>query len=146
MSAKDSSILFFAYGLKMDEKRMMALDADCELMGTARLDGYRFEFTAQGHANLQADPESKGWGILWLVPARQMEALDAWAKSRGFERTVLFVISPAGPRVPATAFINLDGTTGSPDPAEWTEILAAARTAKLERSYLTHLKSLSPGS
>lgn len=138
---KASSILLFTYDAHMDLTAMREVDEDCEQMGLARADNQRLAFTSEGHAN--AKPEEGGvvWGVLWVAPASAMVTLDAWAKARGLERGVMFVVSPAGPRVPATAYFSLTAADGKPKREEVEAILQAARRAKIESRYLANLES-----
>ncbi len=142
MAAKSSSILFFAYGAHMATARMTALDPACEKMGLARADGQRLSFTADGYVNLLPQADARVWGVLWLVPAPRMADLDAWARSRGLRRSVMFVVSPAGPRVPATAYFDPSVASGAAAPGEVDAIVAAARDAKLDRAYVAEVETL----
>ncbi len=141
MSRRASSILLFTYDAHMDDAVMGGIDESCEQMGLARADGQRLCFTADGHANVKPEDGGVVWGVLWVVPATAMVLLDAWARARGLERGVMFIISPAGPRVPATTYFASNANEGDPKAEEVEAIVEAARRAKLDLRYLANLEA-----
>ncbi len=141
MSKRASSILLFTYDAHMDASVMGSIDDACEQMGLARADGQRLTFTAQGHANVKPEEGGVVWGVLWVVPATAMVLLDAWARDRGLQRNVMFIISPAGPRVPATTYFAPNAPEGDPKAEEVEALVAAARHAKLDSRYLANLET-----
>ncbi len=86
----------------------------CDLMGVSKAPDQRFTFNTQGFANLKPEPGANAWGTLCMVPADAMEGLDRQAAERGLQRGVIFVISPAGPRVPATVYSDAGAEDGKP--------------------------------
>lgn len=138
---KASSILLFTFDAHMDASAMSAVDEACEQMGLARADGYRLAFTPDGHANVKPEEGGVVWGVLWVVPATAMVMLDAWARNRGLERGVMFIVCPAGPRVPATAYFAPGAEAGDPKAEEVEAIVQAARRAKIEPRYLANLEA-----
>lgn len=131
--------LYFAFGALLDERKMIEIDARCEKMGLARADGQRLTFTAGGVANLKPDPESSTWGVLWLVPADKMADLNRWAQARGMKRGVVTVVSPAGPRVPSTAYFDRGAAEDAPDASEFTALLLEVVRLGMNKDYLTDL-------
>ena len=140
MGEKPSSILYFAYGADIDPREMRQIDERCESMGVARTEGQRLAFTPDGWANLGPEPGAVAWGILWLVPATHLAAMDAAAATRGFVRDVMFVVSPAGPRVPATTYRHPTASGGRPQPEAIAALVAGARAAKLDKAYIAELE------
>ena len=118
---------------------MIEMDHRCEKMGLARAIGQRLTFTEGGVANLKPDPESSTWGVLWLVPADKMAELDQWAQGRGMKRGVVSVVSPAGPRVPSTAYFDRGAAEGAPDTAELKALMVAVIKLGMNKDYLTDL-------
>ena len=133
--------LFLAFGPYVDPLIIAKLDPECESMGIARVEGHRLAFTPEGWSNLKPEPGSTVWGVMWLVPAGRMAELDAWARSRGFKRGVTFVVSPAGPRVPATAYFDLEASEGKPDAGELQKCVMGAGRSRLPKEYLAQLES-----
>ena len=131
--------LFFAFGALLAESRMKALDERCEMMGLAKADGQRLGFTSGGFPNIKPDPAAVTWGVMWLVPADKMKELDRWAEARGLQRGVVSVVSPAGPRVPSTAYFNRGGADGSPNKNELESMIAAAEQLRMGKAYQTEL-------
>lgn len=136
-----SGFLFFAYGDMASEARMEQIDPLSDLMGVSKAPDQRFTFNAQGFANLKPDPGSNTWGTLWMVPATAMESLDRQAAERGLQRGVVFVICPAGPRVPATAYFNPSADDGKPQSEELAGAIEAATHLKLDRRFRKELNN-----
>jgi hypothetical protein len=130
-----SGFLFFAYGEHMDAALMEQLHPDVDQLGLARADGQRFGFNAKGCANLKPESGSMAWGVLWFVPAKAQTTLDQWATERGLFRDIMMVVSPAGPRIPATAYFDRSAVGGVPASAGLDLILRAARAQRLDLSY-----------
>ena len=141
MSKKTSSILLFTYDSHMDPRVMEKLDENCELMGTARAEGQRIAFTASGAINLKPAEGETVWGTLWVVPATAMVVLDAWARANQLERGIMFIICPAGPRIPATAYFDPNAAEGEPRAEDVEAVVLAARRARLDARYLAGLEA-----
>ncbi|MCC5024286.1 MAG: hypothetical protein J6386_16510 [Candidatus Synoicihabitans palmerolidicus] len=127
--------------MHLDQARMHRMDAACEEMGVPRADGYRLGFTTAGWSNVRPEPGATVRGGLWVVPATCMEEMDTQAAARGQSRGVLFVSSPTGPRVPATAYFDASAAEGRPNGEELEHIIVAARTAKLDTVYQSELQA-----
>jgi len=138
-----SGFLFFAYGEMADEACMEKVDPLCELMGAAKAVDHRLAFTQNGDANLLPEPGASVGGTLWLVPASSMAAMDAAAETKGLSRGVVFIISPAGPKVPATVYFNPSAPEGKPTSEVLACTIAAAKTMGLDRRFQRELKTLS---
>jgi len=123
----------------LDEGKMAELDERCAVMGLARADGQRLTFTESGIANLKPDPEAVTWGVMWLVPAEKQAELDGWATARGLKRGVISVVSPAGPRVPSTAYFDRGAAEGVPAQAELQIVVTAAVRLRMNKLYQAEL-------
>ena len=134
-----SGFLFFAYGEMATEAYMSKVHPLADLMGNAKAADHRFTFTAGGHANMKAETGSRTWGTLWMVPAKALAELDALATSKGLSRRVVFVVSPAGPRVPATVYANDDAPDGKPSTEDLKAVEDAAESMKLDRRFRKEL-------
>lgn len=121
------------------ETFMSEIHALSDLMGNAKATDQRFGFTADGHANIKPETGSHTWGTLWMVPAKAMEQLDELAAAKGLQRSVVFVVSPAGPRVPATVYANPDAPEGKPSIDALTGAQMAAEAMKLDRRFRKEL-------
>ncbi|GAB5558555.1 MAG: hypothetical protein SynsKO_02020 [Synoicihabitans sp.] len=135
-----SGFLFFAYGEMASEAAMEKVDELCDLMGVAKVPDHKLSFTKEGFPNFKPEAGASVWGTLWMVPATSMDRLDALATARGLTRGVEFVISPAGPRVPATVYSRADAEDGKPDPILLRDALLAANELKLDRRYRKELE------
>jgi hypothetical protein len=76
-----------------------------------------------------------------MVPATAMEVLDRYAAERGLQRGVVFVISPAGPRVPATVYANPGAEEGKPRPDVLAGAIKVATNLKFDRRFRKELSN-----
>lgn len=95
---------YFAYGSNMDERQMRRSAPAAKLVGHARLDGYRMEFTVYserwegGAANIEPDPDGHVWGIVWDVTDDDLDRLDTYEGHPTFyRREGVTVETPEGP-------------------------------------------------
>lgn len=107
---EDHELLYFAYGSNMDERRMGERAPRARPVGPGRLDGYRLEFNLYstewegGVANLEPAPDGHVWGVLWEMPASELEALNAYHGHPTFFRREEVSVQGAPGRVIAYAF------------------------------------------
>ncbi|MEO5336215.1 MAG: gamma-glutamylcyclotransferase [Magnetospirillum sp. WYHS-4] len=76
--AVDDLMLYFAYGLNMDEAGMAGRCPGARLLGTALLAGHRFAITRLGVATVLADRRASVPGLLWHLTPADERALDAF--------------------------------------------------------------------
>src|SRR5213593_3383954 len=95
---------YFAYGSNMDARQMQRRVPGAQLIGTARLDGFRLVFNVYsrswqaGAANLELDPESHVYGVLWELPEAGIKDLDSFEGHPTFyRREDVIVDGPEGP-------------------------------------------------
>jgi len=139
-----SGFLFFAYGEMADQAHMEKINPLCDLMGPAKTVDHRLAFSPRGDANLLPEPSASAGGTLWMVPAAAMPAMDATAAAKGYTRGVIFIVSPAGPKVPATVYFDPSAAEGSPAPEILACTRAAAKVMNLDRRFQRELKNI-PG-
>jgi len=99
-------MLYFAYGSNMDPELMKQRVPDAWAVGPARLDEFGLTFSVYsnrwegGAANIQLDPESHVWGVLWEIPDEGAKELDAYqGHPVFFRREEVSVARPEGPVV-----------------------------------------------
>jgi hypothetical protein len=73
---------------------------------------------------------------MWLVPVARMAELDRWAKNRKLKRDVIFVVSAAGPLVPASAYFDAEAPDGKPNSRELKRTLKEAVRSHFPKEYL----------
>lgn len=110
-----------------------------DLMGNAKAVDRRFGFTEGGVPNIVPEIGAHTWGTLWMIPATAMEGMDRVAAAKGLERGVTPVISPAGPRVPATVYAKAHASPGKPTAAMLAAVMAAAEAMNLDRRFRREL-------
>ncbi|HEX9236553.1 MAG TPA: gamma-glutamylcyclotransferase family protein [Actinomycetota bacterium] len=99
-------LLYFAYGSNMDPNHMTSRVPSAQLVGPARLDGFRLEFNVYstewegGAANLELDQGSHVWGVLWEIPEEETPGLDAFqGHPTFFRREDVVAEGPEGPMI-----------------------------------------------
>jgi gamma-glutamylcyclotransferase (GGCT)/AIG2-like uncharacterized protein YtfP len=95
---------YFAYGSNMDARQMERRVPGANLIGPARLDGFRLVFNVYsrswqaGAANLELEPESHVHGVLWELPEDRIKDLDSFEGHPTFyRREDVIVGGPEGP-------------------------------------------------
>jgi gamma-glutamylcyclotransferase (GGCT)/AIG2-like uncharacterized protein YtfP len=137
-------VLYFAYGANLRREAFRQLCPGADWLGVARLEGHRFVIAWHGYASAQPDPESTVWGVLWLVPAARLPALDDFeAVGAGwYERVTRRVVTPAGPRVETMLYLAPRPDLGAPHSGYLDEVLAGAKENKLPAAYVSQLARL----
>ena len=79
-----------------------------------------------------------------MVPAKAMVELDELATAKGLQRGVVYVVSPAGPRVPATVYANGEAPEGKPSFECLVAAQQAAESMKLDRRFRKELAGWKP--
>ena len=138
-------MLYFAYGADMRRDAFVQRCPGADWLGLARLEDHRFVIGPRGLANVQTRKGEITWGVLWLVPAEALPALDALAGvGEGLcERTTRRIISPAGPRTEAMLYLMEQAGEGVASADYLAEVLKGARESKLPATYLTELETWS---
>jgi gamma-glutamylcyclotransferase (GGCT)/AIG2-like uncharacterized protein YtfP len=128
--------LYFAYGSNMDARHMTERVSEARVVGPARLGGFRIAFSVYstewkgGAANLELDPDSHVWGVLWDVPEGQTAGLDAFQGHPTFFRKEDVVVDgPEGPAIAWTYRVaHQEGSYVRPTDAYVQLLHAAIRT------------------
>ena len=67
---------YFAYGMNTNLDSMSSRCPNAELIGAAKLDGYRFVF--RRHADVELSYNDTVDGVLWLIDQHDLDSLDAF--------------------------------------------------------------------
>lgn len=70
--------LYFAYGSNIDTDQMDRRWPDCNLIGTAKIEGYRFDIDAVGFATIVRDESQVVYGVLWEISDNDLYRLDRY--------------------------------------------------------------------
>lgn len=133
-------LLYFAYDQWMDEALLLESFPGSELFGAARLPGYAPGFDERGDFVLTPKPDGVTWGLLWMVPAVSMEALD---RVNAAPRDTLRIISPAGPALQALCYHRGGGEARrAPRLSDWPLMMKAGRARRFPNDYLRTLETL----
>lgn len=137
-------VLYFAYGANLRRKAFTELCPGSEVLGVARLPDHRIIIADHGYATVVPSPGDLVWGLLWMVPAATLPALDAFEElDRGlYTRTSSRVLTPGGPAVEAMFYITPGAQPGMPVPGYLEQVLGGAYENELPASYLAALARL----
>ncbi len=143
-STPGGQFLYFAYGMNMRRDAFRQLCPGADWLGVARLEAHRPVIAWHGYASALPNAASTVWGVLWLVPAARLPALDAFEQvADGFyARLTRRVVTPAGPRVETMLYLAPRADLGTPSAPYLAEVLAGARENKLPAAYLRQLARL----
>jgi gamma-glutamylcyclotransferase (GGCT)/AIG2-like uncharacterized protein YtfP len=103
---RSAMLPYFAYGSNMDARQMQQRLPGAELIGPARLEGFRLAFTVfsrswqAGAANLELDPDGRVYGVLWELPEDGVKQLDSFEGHPTFYRREEVIVEAAeGPTI-----------------------------------------------
>lgn len=75
---KQGKHFYFAYGSNIDMDQMDRRCPDCNLIETAKLEGYRFDIDAVGFATIVRDESQVVYGVLWEISDNDLYRLDRY--------------------------------------------------------------------
>ena len=123
---------YFAYGSNMDLGQMRERCPDSEFVGIAVLEGYRFVYdgysrTRQGAvANIEEDPASRVYGVLFLISEEDEQALDRYeGYPRAYDKKRVRVKDAEGREYEALVYWREPREEGMPS-EEYEEIIVSA--------------------
>jgi hypothetical protein len=134
--------LYFAYGSNMDESQMAHRCPTAQLVGKARLSGYKFIINDRGVASIIRSADNFVDGILWSVFPDDEEALDRYegiSSNVYFKTEITAESSQTGGQSSAMAYIASDDSLGHPYPGYLEKILKAAERFKFDSNYRMEL-------
>jgi gamma-glutamylcyclotransferase (GGCT)/AIG2-like uncharacterized protein YtfP len=136
---------YFAYGSNMSVALMRRRCRGAELVGAARLDGWRYIVTRDGYGSIVPAAGSTVHGVLWRITPRDLAALNAFESidSGLYVRRVLAVRCRAR-RTPALTYVSPNRVAGRPRPGYQALIVAAARAWKFPDAYVRSLARWGP--
>lgn len=137
-------LLYFAYDHRMDESTLARIAPGTELFGPSRLPEHALILGKTGDPEPVARAGEVVWGILWLVPAEHLDALDRdhGVQEGRRERTTVRILSPAGPPAQVICYrAKQSGATSGTD-ADWALIQGAAKRQRLPDDYRRRLAQL----
>jgi len=132
----------------MRREAFQKLCPGADWLGIARLEGHRVVIAWHGYATVQPHPATTVWGVLWLVPAARLPALDDYegVNAGHYVRTTARVVTPAGPRVETMFYLAPRPDLGVPAAGYLAEVLAGAKENQLPAAHLKQLAQLAADS
>ncbi len=136
--------LHFAYGSNMDPAAMTRRCPRAQLLGPARLAGWRFALMPSGYATIIPDRRHSVHGALWEIAVADMAALDRYEQiERGlYVKRILRALRPPAGAVQALAYIGARPELGAAPRHYLEEIINAARALAPPTAYLLYLDAL----
>ena len=139
------AIWYFAYGSNMDQGKMETTILRVPPQAyVARLSGHRFEFSKKSKnwnwaGNIELDPESTVWGVVYLCTPDDIGNLRACEK--GYYEDKVDVYLDDGTELKALTYIaNETHTPGKPK-AEYAKlVVGGAESRGLPRDYIGRLR------
>jgi hypothetical protein len=134
--------LYFAYGSNMARDQMALRCPGAAVLGTARLDHWRFAITRNGYATIRRVSGGRVYGVLWRVTSRCLMTLNAYeCLDAGWYRRATIAVK--GERGTHRALVYLGGSTGTASPLPGYQdgiIVPAARDWGFPAPYLAELE------
>lgn len=134
---------YFAYGSNMNLGQMGRRCPGATLLGTARLDGYRFVINETGYATIERFPGRHVEGVLWNLLAEHHPILDEYEDhlEGGYDRCWREVFSSLNKAHLALVYIDhLRTRPSSPNPGYLEAILEGAIANGLSPDYIGSLR------
>jgi len=113
------------------------------LIGTGKIDGYRFIINSRGVATVVPDPSSDVYGVLWNLTAAHEETLDTYegVEWGAYEKVEMAVEIISRGSFSALVYVAKDKIPGIPRDGYMEKIAAAAEIHRLPDGYFVELKS-----
>jgi gamma-glutamylcyclotransferase (GGCT)/AIG2-like uncharacterized protein YtfP len=139
----ESIKLYFAYGSNMDPGQMNDRCPGSELLGKARLPGYRFIINSRGVATVIPEASGSVHGVLWDIDDRHESALDRHEGVRynTYFKKEIALENEEGNVVHALVYIARDTEPGTPREGYMEKIIGAANLHRMPRIYIEELET-----
>lgn len=133
---------YFAYGMNMDLDAVRRRCSTPEMLGIARLDGFRFVINSRGVATVARDQAGCVHGVLWELCDDDLAALDEFegVAAGHYRREAADVLRPTGEGEWSIIYVASDAVPGPPRPGYLEAVIAAATTHGFPSGYLAELR------
>ncbi len=152
--ASGEDVIFFAYGGAMDEAQISGRCGETpEKIAVARLADYALAFNGcderwdGGDETILRSSGAEVWGVVWKIPAKAFDRLDAWQGVRldgtgAYFHSPVTVTTTDGEVIFALAYRKTDlGVKNPPSAPNLVRIVQAARAHGLPESYVAELEA-----
>ena len=146
------TIHYFAYGSNLDDAQMRHRCPDHEVVGPAKLEGYRLLFQGNSDrwrgavATVSPAVDRVVWGVLFLLSEDDLRALDEYEGYKGaanpstlYDREEVRVRTAVGVEVPALTYLMRPHAEGKPSRLYLDTITNGAANHGLPREYVAQL-------
>lgn len=148
------TIHYFAYGSNLDSAQMRKRCPEHEVVGPAKLEGYRLSFHWNSDrwggavATVSPSVDSVVWGVLFRLTDGDLKELDRYEEFRGaddpatlYDRAQVRVRTAAGHEVEALTYLMRPHAEGKPSRLYLGTITRGAADHGLPKDYITRLAS-----
>lgn len=148
------TIHYFAYGSNLDPVQMLHRCPDHEVVGPAKLEGYRLLFCGNSErwggavATVTPSIDHVVWGVLFRLTEEDLKALDQYEDYRGetnpstlYDRPEVRVRTALGVEVPALTYLMRPHAEGKPSRLYLNTITQGAASHGLPREYIAELQA-----
>ncbi len=144
-----SGTLYFAYGSNLSIRQMRRRCPGSEVVGRARLPGYRLGFTRYatkrkgGVADIVPEPGAEVWGALYTVDDAGMASLDEFeGVPRAYRRIDVTVFDDEGTALVAIAYLANKTGEFAPGREYLGIIITGSRDHRLPDEYVQALEAI----
>lgn len=146
----EGSVLYFAYGSNMSERRLQGRVSSAQKQQLAKLKGYQLRFHKHSlvDASAKCDAFYTGnnndlvWGVVFRLPSDALTILDR-IEGEGYDRVTLEVETEEGERLQVFSYLAncIDATLL---PFDWYKqhVLTGAREADLPVKYIAQIEAV----
>jgi gamma-glutamylcyclotransferase (GGCT)/AIG2-like uncharacterized protein YtfP len=127
-------VLYFAYGSNLNRRDMARRCPGAEVVGPARLDGYKLMFS--GYINIIPARGETVWGGLYRLTPACLRALDKYEDAPRWYRHETVSVIHDGERQDALAYVMTAPKAAPPDIAHYNAILRGYADWKLDAAPL----------
>jgi gamma-glutamylcyclotransferase (GGCT)/AIG2-like uncharacterized protein YtfP len=148
------TIHYFAYGSNLDQAQMRHRCPDHEVVGPAKLEGYRLSFHGNSDrwrgavATVSPAVDRVVWGVLFRLTEDDLATLDKYEEFHGpanpaslYDREEVRVRTAIGIEVPALTYLMRPHPEGKPSHLYLDTITNGAESHGLPREYVAQLKA-----
>jgi gamma-glutamylcyclotransferase (GGCT)/AIG2-like uncharacterized protein YtfP len=143
---------YFAYGSNLDPVQMRHRCPDHDVVGPAKLEGYRLSFHWNSErwggavATVSPSVDSVVWGVLFRLSDNDLESLDGYEGFHGaadrstlYDRAEVRVRTSVGAEAPALTYLMRPHAEGKPSRRYLDTITNGATSHGLPRDYVAQL-------
>ncbi|MCX8043882.1 MAG: gamma-glutamylcyclotransferase, partial [Desulfobacterota bacterium] len=128
---------YFAYGSNLSRRQMRRRCPDARVVGTGRLDGYRWIINSRGFATIVPSENDVVWGTIFSISSSDERALDGYeGVSEGFYVKEYLPVAIGNEYVECLVYVARDANEGNPSKEYVRRIQEGLHDANLPEEYI----------